>query len=815
MANGESGRLSRKAPGRRGRKSSKRSAQSARLLEAFLETLQKTGWTPEIETALHDTSALLQIEPQFMDTLVKEARQQRNANVWRLVAEICERRNEDQSAVTYATEALQIRPGDVASMGLLARLCEKRQADTEAADWHRRLLEIEPSQIVSHRFLARFHYHRGEYEAALLYLTRLVELEPKSRTDKLYWLLAKIKSEGLLTLAQSLTEARRWRSFTPEEEPLAHELFVLVGIRCLQSRQRTRAKQYLTRAMQLAPTPEVEALLREASEQEPMTASTQTKSANPPIRISSPPVGRPLERLSTILVHDTRDRWSRVYEIVTSGAGMIAALIAVALFTVWISYTPEQPAFHGFQKEERRSTEEDVPAQPALAKVPLNEPALSDMSKPEEKILSTPAQPIPLNTPTDKALPERAPVPPLAPKPDIVDSQLTTKKEASQPNVVPTPVREKSAKASTGDKGLLPQATSAAPKVSKHTTVSPSLPGPLAEPPIVAVTPPSPARAEKRASASITPEPPTASPPSVTVSAPPTVEEKLTEETVRTVEVYEAPPSVDANAELGEAVTKEIESSTAALEPPASSPPSASASVIPSATSTVEEQTVSISATPVVEEKPTTETTDIAGVQEAPPSTIAPAESARIEEPLPANEESEQKTMAAATVEEQQFAPSMDTQTPSAGNNPPGRKGQTTAVDDSASIRTVSNTSNAIARLSSQLPYTTHFPTRERLVSVPPERLLPTMKTLVKQETRATTVVSPTRGVLRAWVSGKRTPGERPPKMYGQYLVEVIPGPTKGTSRVRAKALMFDWRTGQPIGKAGLLADRLLKKVGE
>jgi hypothetical protein len=51
--------------------------------------------------------------------------------------------------------------------------------------------------------------------------------------------------------------------------------------------------------------------------------------------------------------------------------------------------------------------------------------------------------------------------------------------------------------------------------------------------------------------------------------------------------------------------------------------------------------------------------------------------------------------------------------------------------------------------------------------------------------------------------------------MYGQYLVEVIPGPTKGTSLVRAKALMFDWRTGQPIGNAGLLADRLLKKVGE
>ena len=432
MANVESGRLSRKAPGRRGKKSSKRSAQFARLLEASLETLQKTGWTPEIEAALLDTSALLQIQPQFMDTLVKEARQQQNANVWRLVAEICERRNEDQSAVTYATEALQIQPGDVASMGLLARLCEKRQADTEAADWHRRLLEIESSQIVSHRFLARFHYHRGEYEAALLYLTRLVELAPKSRIDKLYWLLAKIKSEGLLTLAQSLTEVRRWRSFTPEEEPLAHELFVLVGTRCLQSRQSTRAKQYLTRAMQLAPTPEVEALLREVSEQEPTTTvSTQTRPATPLIWISSPPVGRLLELLSTLL-NDTR--WSRVYKIVTSGMGMIAALIAIALFTVWsMSYTPEQHAFHGFQKEEGRSAEDVV-----------------GLSSSKQEVTS------PASVPTS----------------GILDPQPTAKKEPSQ-LISSLPVGEKSAKVPTEDEALT-QTASAVPNIPQDLSPSPS-----------------------------------------------------------------------------------------------------------------------------------------------------------------------------------------------------------------------------------------------------------------------------------------------------------------------------------------------------
>ena len=166
MANVESGRLSRKAPGRE-EKPAKRSEQSARPPEAILEEIQKTGWTPELEAELLDTPMLLQIQPQLMNNLVKEAGQQRDANLWRLLAKICERRNEDQTAVTYVTEALQIQPDDVASMGLLARLCEKRHADAEAADWHRRVLEIDPTQVASNRSLAHFHYQRGEYETAL------------------------------------------------------------------------------------------------------------------------------------------------------------------------------------------------------------------------------------------------------------------------------------------------------------------------------------------------------------------------------------------------------------------------------------------------------------------------------------------------------------------------------------------------------------------------------------------------------------------------------------------------------------------------
>ena len=350
--------------------------------------------------------------------------------------------------------------------------------------------------------------------------------------------------------------------------------------------------------------------------------------------------------------------------------------------------------------------------------------------------------------------------------------------------------------ASTGDKEVLAQVASAVPNVPKSVSSSLPQPVPLAEPPMVAVAPPSSATVKKGKIAA-KPAPLITSAPPVSVSDTPAVKEKLTEETAR---VREASPSVVANSDSSvEAAVEKIENLKTTLEPlPTSAPPAL------------------VSAIPVVEEKTIAKTAIAVGVQETPPPTISSAKLARIiEEPLPSIEESEQKTVAAIALEKQPSVPSVDTQTPPAADDLPGREEQTTMGGDSTSTRTVSNASNALARLSSQLPHTGRFPTRERLVSVPPERLLPTMKALMKQQTGARSVASPTRGVLRARVSGKRTSGGRAPTMYGQYLVEVTPGPTEGTSRVRAQALMFDWRTGQPIEDAGSLADRLLEKVGE
>ena len=239
----------------------------------------------------------------------------------------------------------------------------------------------------------------------------------------------------MLGLAQPLTDVRRWRNFTPEEEPLAHELFVLVGTQCLQSRQHTRAKQYLTRALQLAPTPEVEALLAEVSEQESTpTFSTNTTPANPPIQISSSQVRQPLEPLSAALLHDTRDRWSRVYEVATSGVGMITALVVVALFTVWsMSYTLKQQAFHELQEEEARSAEDVV-----------------GLSSSKQEVTS----------------------PASVPTPSILDPQPTAKKEPSQ-LISSLPVDEKSAKVPTEDEALA-QTASTVPNILQNISPSPA-----------------------------------------------------------------------------------------------------------------------------------------------------------------------------------------------------------------------------------------------------------------------------------------------------------------------------------------------------
>jgi tetratricopeptide (TPR) repeat protein len=822
MANSKAERLSGKVAGAKGRLL-KRPGKSARSPEASLAAIQKTGWTPEAEVELLSAPALGQIQLQSLDNLVQEAGARHDPNLWRLLAGICERRNEDQHAILYATEALQIQPDDVATMTLLARLWEKRHAETEAVGWYQRILALDSTNVAANQFFAQLHYRRGEYAPALLHLTRLVEAEPKAHIHKLYVLLTKVKSAGVLGLAQPLTEVRRWRSFAPEEVPLAHELFVLVGKECLQANQRARAKQYFTRALQLVPSAEVESLLAQVSDQHP-PSTPATKAPLHPSHLSSSMSRerRSLPPLPSVVLSDPYQR-SKIYGLFTSSAGFAAATVVVALFGIWtLVSTPERRTIIELEDEEDPVTEEaydfsrseqkvipsppnpsrpqpqvaTVPPPPAVLPTAKDPPAqreirTPDFSTPPTKPTGNPippqaplakenitAQPAPLpslNTTTEVASLERDPVPPPAPPPSVSPRQPVVKKEAAKPKA-------------------------AARASEKKTNVSTSIrPG------------------EKEARAALPPDPPvTALAPAPAATAP-AVEEKLTEGSAPPTAKSEAllPGSTNSESTIIAAVEKS-ESATTIPEPPATSPPLETASP-----------------TPLVEEKRTEEPTFVAGAQAPPPPlTVPPAESVapteslpptqpaaatesvRTEAPSSSNEAGEERTVTAAVVEEQPPAPAVDTQTPAAAADAPDREEQK-VTEERAPTRTVANASGAIARLSSRSPHTARFPTRERVVSAPPRQLLSTMKTLMKQETGASSIGTPVRGVLRARVSGKRPAGTRTQKMYGQYLVEVLPGPTEGTSRVRAKALMFDWRTGQPVENADSLADRLLEKVGE
>lgn len=804
MANSESERLSQKSPRARG-KLLQRSERLARSPEASLEAIRKTGWTPEVEAVLLDASTLIQLQPPFLDNLVKEAKEQRDANLWRLLAGLCERRNEDQRAILYATEALQVQPGDVATMGLLARLCEKRHADAEAIDWYQRILAVDPAHIAANRFFAILHYRRGEYETALLHLTRLVEAEPKVRIHKLYLLLTKVKSAGIHGLAQSLTEVRRWRSFTPEETPLAHELFVLVGKQCLHAKQRVRAKQYFSRALQLAPTPEVESLLAGVSDPRPPTTS-ETKAPAP-----FPLERRPVTPFLSTVLNGLRSR-SKIYETFTSGAGIITAAVVVALFGLWnLPYTPqrrtiielqdeEEPAVEGSQSdlpsEQKVTTLNRTPlaSQQQTATVPVSPvPALSSVQEATTQRETRKTEPLSSLSPkaADKPLPSRTsllkensasqPVPP-SPSSTATDIVLLNREPAS----IPTPQSSVSVVQSTTKKEVPKPTVSSSPGEKSSTGSTGNTSGKKANLAAAKLTPPA---------TSALPAP---------VSATPVVETKLSEESVSPAEVHEAlspgVTSTESAASSGSGVDATAEKSD--------KPKTIGTSWDPSVPS------LSVRDIPAIETQRTEETVPTRDQQEAPPLAITLTESARTEEPLPSSEMAEQETRTAAAVEEQPPTSSVGTQTLPAAGDPPGED-QTTTVSDSSSVRTVANASNAIVRLSAQLPHTARFPTRERLVSVPPDQLLPTMKALMKQETGANRVATPARGVLRARVSGRRTSGARTPKVYGQYLVEVVPGPTGGTSRVRAKALIFDWRTRQPIEDTGSLADRLLEKVGE
>src|SRR5262249_55503283 len=155
-------------------------------------------------------------------------------------------------------------PNDVASLSMLARMAEHQQYFTEAAQWHRRILELRPDMRASLVFLAGHHYAQGEYREALPYCERLLLQARGERSDELYGLLCQVKSAGVQGLEGRIGQVLEWQDLKAEEHPLVHELLVAAGQDCLSREDLGHAEQYLERAHQLDPSPEVSRSLAQA-----------------------------------------------------------------------------------------------------------------------------------------------------------------------------------------------------------------------------------------------------------------------------------------------------------------------------------------------------------------------------------------------------------------------------------------------------------------------------------------------------------------------------------------------------------------------
>lgn len=848
--------------------------------DAYIEAIQQGGWTSDLEANLLGAPGIAQLAPESIGLLIHEARQRNDAQLWRLLAGVAERRHEDQEVVAYATEALQLQPDDVASMAVMARCAAKTRDVVAAVKWQRRILDIDSNDLGANRALAQHHYDAREYEAALPYLGRLLELEPKTRTNKLYWLLTMVKSVGLHGLAQPLTEVRRWRSFSDEEERLSHELFVLVGKHCLQIRQRTRARQYLVRAQQIEPTAEIEALLAEIPDAAPVVGGmTRPTAGTPTILGSAPRSDRSMERLAALLVSDTRDPWAKVWDQFASGAGIATSLVAVAALVLWV--VPDGTETRALPDEKGRSaqaieqqsalpvrTERDAalegkisaPArQPALASdVATTPPAIAskilsvqpaaqsrDKNPPLATKLEKKGDPVSI-TKSQELRPGATPIPQAAastPPSVVAQKPAASSASVAQPVVSPpasrpTPVVSAPVAAPPpGEARVSTPATKAEPRAEQPLKAAdtPKKTADSVPPQVLASSRPVPAEVSREVAGS--PRAPTAALSTGASSVAPAVPAPIPAPPLAAVKEGVAKASrqgapVDSPAPESESTSREERGDTGiTTATPTAAQPSAVTKENTPVEGALKERGASDEGTPTAAPTafppsgPTAprtgdierDTTVMApAVAENPAAAIANSEPRAVEERASGLEDGREKVVASLPANERPAAePLKEENLPAIGDLPEEQQPSAGASSTPESL-SVSSASPVIARLSSQLPHTSQFPTRERVVSVPPEQLLPAMTALMELETGDDAVATRGRGVLRARVSGKRPKvGKNGVKIYGQYFVEVLPGPTEGTSRVRAKVVMFDWLTGRPVGDANLLAERFLNRVPE
>lgn len=252
-----------------------------KALAAYLAALQNGAMDSEVEAALFREGFLLKTYPHSVTELWAVAARKKSGSLWRLLARVCETKNDDGTATALLVEALRENPNDIASLSILARIAERQQKLDEATAWHHRILEVNPNLLVSNLFLAQQHYARGEYVAALPHFERLLLEERDDRIHKLYWLLARMHASGIHDLKQWLAEVGQWQDLTAEERPLVQELFLTASKLSLEE-DVAQAEQYTLQALHIAPSLDGTSLLAAVERRKKEQTQDMGDSLQPP-----------------------------------------------------------------------------------------------------------------------------------------------------------------------------------------------------------------------------------------------------------------------------------------------------------------------------------------------------------------------------------------------------------------------------------------------------------------------------------------------------------------------------------------------------
>ena len=211
------------------------------------QTPKSSGMASALKRATRKVQDALTIEPKVISAedpvRLSDLPSHVGAKVYRKAGSLYESRGNSEAAIAQYERALEIAPGDMASLISFARLRDRRGEFDEAVSLYQRAIEADPNVAVAQNDLGLCYARSGDAESALSALRRAIQLQP---TCKRY-------RNNIATILVKLGQP---------DEALAHLAAVHppdvahynAGYLLHRSGHRGSAIQYFTQALQHNPT---------------------------------------------------------------------------------------------------------------------------------------------------------------------------------------------------------------------------------------------------------------------------------------------------------------------------------------------------------------------------------------------------------------------------------------------------------------------------------------------------------------------------------------------------------------------------------